>query len=83
MVLLVGLAPRGPRLSLAPDPSGPRMAMTVSNQALAAYLPGSFRAQRNRLAPERVAERFGWTKAVASHSSTPSWSQFRTNFLRR
>jgi hypothetical protein len=80
---LVVLSPRGAGSPMAPGAAGPLMAMTVSNQSLAAYLPGSFRGERNRLAPERVTERFGWTKPVASHSSTPSWSQFRTNFLKR
>ena len=34
----------------------PMMALTLSNQSAAAYLPGSFRGQRNRLAADRLGE---------------------------
>jgi hypothetical protein len=83
MATLVLWAPRGERLPLSAGAPGPVMAMTLSNETMAAYLPGSFRGQRNHLAPERLAERFGWTKPGDSPSSTPSLTQFRTNFLRR
>src|ERR1035437_3511423 len=38
----------GPALSVS-APSGPLVAMILSNQTAAAYLPGSFRAERNNL----------------------------------
>jgi len=61
----------------------PMMALTLSNQSVAAYLPGSFRGQRNRLAADRVAERFGWTRPAASPSSMASFIRLNTNSLGR
>ena len=46
----------GPALSVS-APSGPLVAMILSNQSAAAYLPGSFRAERNNL----PADAFNWT----------------------
>ncbi len=57
----------------------PMMAMTLSNQSVAAYLPGSFRGQRNRLAADDVAERFGSTRPGGSSSSMASFVQWMTN----
>jgi hypothetical protein len=61
----------------------PMLALTLSNQSAAAYLPGSFRGQRNRLAAERVTETFGWTKPAASPSSRASFIRWTTNSLER
>ncbi len=57
----------------------PMMAMTLSNQSVAAYLPGSFRGQHNRLAADDVAERFGSTGPGSSPSSMASFVQWMTN----
>lgn len=70
-------------LRLADATPEPRMALTLSNQSIAAYLPGSFRGQRNRLAADRVAERFGWTKPAGSPSSMASFIRLNTNSLGR
>ncbi len=57
----------------------PMMAMTLSNQSVAAYLPGSFRGQRNHLAADDVAERFGSTRPGGCPSSMASFVQWMTN----
>lgn len=51
----------GPALS-ASAPPGPLVAMILSNQSAAAYLPGSFRAERNNL----PADVFDWTSRSGS-----------------
>ena len=51
----------GPALSVS-APSGPLVAMILSNQSAAAYLPGSFRAERNNL----PADAFNWTSRSGS-----------------
>jgi hypothetical protein len=52
----------GPALSAAASP-GPMVAMILSNQSAAAYLPGSFQAEQNNL----PADTFKWT-----HGSRPA-----------
>jgi len=47
----------GPALSTSANP-GPMVAMILSNQSAAAYLPGSVQAERNNL----PADAFEWTK---------------------
>jgi len=83
LTLFVTFVPRDNRLPRSGGAPGAMMAMSLSNQSMAAYLPGSFRGQRNHLAAERLAERFGWTKPGASLSSTPSFTRFQTNDLTR
>lgn len=49
--------------------SGPLVAMILSNQSAAAYLPGSFDRQQNHL-----GNTFEWTNGNGSPSSVPSLS---------
>jgi hypothetical protein len=83
LALWLSFVPRVEPLPAATAWPGAMMAMSLSNQNMAAYLPGSFRGQRNHLAAERVVKRFEWTKPGASLSSRPSFTQFRTNYLKR
>jgi len=83
LLLFLTFSLRTGGLRLADATPEPMMALTLSNQSVAAYLPGSFRGQRNRLAAERVAERFGWTKPVGSPSSMASFIRLNTNSLGR
>ncbi len=46
----------------APSGTSPMVAMILSNQSAAAYLPGSFQAERNNL----PADAFKWTRASRS-----------------
>jgi len=46
-------------LSSAPTGASPMVAMILSNQSAAAYLPGSFQAEQNNL----PADAFKWTRA--------------------
>jgi hypothetical protein len=63
----------GPALS-ASAPSGPLVAMILSNQSAAAYLPGSFQAEHNNL----PADAFNWT----SRSASPPGGASRSPSLR-
>jgi len=83
LLLLLTLSLRTDGLQLGGAVPDPLLALTLSNQSVAAYLPGSFRAQRNRLASDRVAERFGWTKPAGSPSSMASFIRLNTNSLER
>jgi hypothetical protein len=53
--------------------SGPMVAMIMSNQSAAAYLPGSFQSDHNKLA----GETFEWTNGSRSTSSIRSLSHPR------
>jgi hypothetical protein len=53
--------------------SGAMVALILSNQSYAAYLPGSFQRAVNRL------DTFGWTNGGGSTSSMPSLSPFKAN----
>jgi hypothetical protein len=78
-VLLGMLSPPGNEW--APWPAsrgGPAIALSVSNQSLAAYLPGSFRNRQNR----PIHPSFDWTNAGASPSSMASFTPWQTNGLR-
>ena len=55
------------------DGSGPMMAMILSNQSAAAYLPGSFSSEQNR----PLMETFEWTNREISTSSIASLSGSR------
>ncbi len=59
----------GASLSGSASP-GPLVAMILSNQSAAAYLPGSVQAERNNL----PADAFEWTsvRAVSARSTPPS-----------
>jgi hypothetical protein len=48
--------------SSAPTGASPMVAMILSNQSAAAYLPGSFQAEQNNL----PADAFKWTRASSS-----------------
>jgi hypothetical protein len=81
LVLTFNVRTGGLRLGdAAPEPM---LALTLSNQSVAAYLPGSFRGQRNRLAAERMAENLGWTRPAAFPSSMASFIRWTTNSLER
>jgi hypothetical protein len=57
----------------------PIVALTLSNQSLAAYFPGSFPYEQNSL----PADTFEWTNRGRSHSSNASFSRLGTNELTR
>lgn len=65
--------------SLAGTGESPVIALTLSNQSLAAYLPGSFPYEQNAV----PADTFEWTNTSRSTSSIPSFSRSGTNELRR
>ena len=60
----------GPTLSDSSRP-GPLVAMILSNQSTAAYLPGSVQAAQNNL----PADAFKWTRASRSAPGAPSLSR--------
>ena len=64
----------GPALSAAANP-GPMVAMILSNQSAAAYLPGSFQAEQNNL-PADTFKRTGDSRAPRS---TPTLSRSKGN----
>jgi hypothetical protein len=49
-------------MSSEPASTGPMVAMILSNQSAAAYLPGSFQAEQNNL----PADAFKWTRDMGS-----------------
>ena len=53
--------------------AGAMVALILSNQSYAAYLPGSFQRAVNRL------DTFGWTNGGGFPSSMPSLSPFKAN----
>ena len=57
----------GAILRLAPAGASPMVAMILSNQSAAAYLPGSFQAEQNNL----PADAFKWIRAQWLAASTP------------
>ncbi len=57
----------------------PMMAVTLSNMSFAAYLPGSFANDQNAVRPQT----FEWTIHAHSTSTTASFPQSRTNYLKR
>jgi hypothetical protein len=57
----------------------PMVALTLSNQSLAAYLPGSFSHEQNSV----PADTFEWTNRSRSPSSMGSFSRTGTNELTR
>ena len=59
--------------------SAPMVAITLSNQSLAAYLPGSFPREQNTV----PADTFEWTNTSRSPSSIPSFPLSTTNYLKR
>jgi hypothetical protein len=60
----------GPALSASATP-GPLVAMILSNQSAAAYLPGSFQAEHNNL----PADTFKWRSRSGSAPGAASLSQ--------
>ena len=62
----------------ASDP-GPIVAITLSNQSLAAYFPGSFPREQNSV----PADTFEWTNVSRSPSSMASFPLSKTNYLER
>jgi hypothetical protein len=64
----------GPALSAATNP-GPMVAMILSNQSAAAYLPGSFQAEHNNL----PADTFKWTGVSRVPRSIPAPSRSKGN----
>jgi len=83
LLLFLTFSARTGGLRLGDAVPEPMMALTLSNQSAAAYLPGSFRGQRKRLAADRLGERFGWTKPAGSPSSMASFIRLNTNSLGR
>jgi len=61
-----------------PD-AGPIVAITLSNQSLAAYFPGSFPHEQNTVPDDT----FKWTNNSRSPSSIPSFPLSKTNHLER
>jgi hypothetical protein len=57
----------------------PMMAVTLSNTSFAAYLPASLANDRNAVRPQT----FEWTNHGRSTSTTASFPQSRTNYLKR
>ena len=57
----------------------PMMAVTLSNMSFAAYLPGSLANDHNGVRPQS----FEWTNHGHSTSTTASFPQSRTNYLKR
>jgi len=57
--------------SSAPTGASPMVAMILSNQSSAAYLPGSFQAKQNNL----PADAFKWTRGSGSPRSPVSYSR--------
>ncbi len=57
----------------SPARSGPLVAMMMSNQSAAAYLPASFQPEQNRVTPQT----FEWTNGSSSTSSIRSLSVLR------
>jgi hypothetical protein len=64
---------------LAGSNPGPIVAITLSNQSLAAYFPGSFPNEQNAM----PADTFEWTNTSRSSSSIPSFPLSKTNYLDR
>ena len=64
---------------LAGPDAGPIVAITLSNQSLAAYFPGSFPREQNAV----PADTFEWTNNSRSPSSIPSFPLSKTNHLER
>jgi hypothetical protein len=60
----------GATLSAAANP-GPMVAMILSNQSAAAYLPGSFQAEQNNL----PADAFKWNRGSSSPRVPASYSR--------
>jgi len=81
LLFFVTLAQRNGELARLASASNqmPIMAVTLSNVSLAAYLPGSFANNQNRVRPDT----FEWTNHGHSPSSMPSFPQSRTNYLKR
>jgi hypothetical protein len=69
----------GERTRRASSTQFPIMAVTLSNVSFAAYLPGSFVNDQNRVRPGT----FEWTNHGHSPSSIPSFPPSRTNYLKR
>lgn len=62
--------------TLAGSPvSGPMVAMILSNQSAAAYLPGSFQAEQNNL----PADAFKWSNARGAAPRLTSFSPAKAN----
>jgi len=59
----------------APAGASPMVAMILSNQSAAAYLPGSFQAEQNNL----PADAFKWTRGSGSPHSPVSFSRPKRN----
>jgi len=59
--------------------SGPMVAMILSNQSAAAYLPGSFQAEQNNL----PADAFKWTSGTRSAPAPAALSRSQTSILGR
>jgi hypothetical protein len=59
-------------LSLGPPP-GPLLALILSNQSAAAYLPGSFQAEQNNL----PVDAFDWTRRSGSALGGASRAQLQ------
>ena len=57
--------------SFAPTGASPMVAMILSNQSSAAYLPGSFQAEQNNL----PADAFKWTRGSSSPRVPASYSR--------
>lgn len=57
--------------SSMPTGASPMVAMILSNQSAAAYLPGSFQAEQNNL----PADAFKWTRSNGSPRSPVSFSR--------
>jgi hypothetical protein len=74
---LAALAVLGPRSSatLSRPNSAPMVAVILSNQSYAAYLPGSFAREQNSLPQDT----FEWTNGNLSTSSVRSRSPFKAD----
>jgi hypothetical protein len=74
MMLMAALVSQRNDTALSsPARSGPLVAMMMSNQSAAAYLPASFQPEQNRVTPQT----FEWTNGSSSTSSIRSLSVLR------
>ena len=67
----------GPSLAGAPV-SGPMVAMILSNQSAAAYLPGSFQAEQNNLPADAFKRTNAKNAAIRPTSFSPAKANFRS-----
>ena len=72
-VFLIAMISQPQGISVFPGGNGPVVAMILSNQYVAAYLPGSYQPRANAI----PAETFEWTNQRVLPSSIPSFPGVR------